>query len=449
MNKLNNVILFTGIIFASASLFCADYESSLYRDYIQSSGKSFYNSNDISFRGGWDSSNDSIDAPTLYIDNDSSKTAEQKKYNIESASFSNLQSLYVQSGANAVISNSSLNIGNKLSVNSVHYYGKFASSLTLKNCNTTLNANNLSEVRDGANMTVEGGSFTVLEGGSYKQSFTVSQGSYLTFKNTQVDFSGATLSTRTNSSYSETSAVINIDNSVFTTGYVDMYGYVSSGALPVLNITNGSNVTMSLANTYSAYDWSTGEFYEETQYMRGGTVNVSGDGSVLNLNSALIEEETNPDGQVYTSAVNISDGGKVVVAGDVKLTTVELFENSILEADNVEAENLLITEGANLMLGEGGSVNFSRLDIVLTSLTLQGGESIDLESILGDDTSVVLSALQEDEVFNLQDSDGNIFECAISSDGLAHVGAQVPEPASYAILFGVFSILYVLKRRKN
>ena len=315
------------------SAFCADYENTIFDYYIETSDKSFYNPESITFRAGWTSTNDTIETPTLTLNNDTSQTADQKFYNITGISFSGVEDFYVEGGASVSINDATLNIGSRVRVQGVHSYGGYASQLFLKNCETRISATSRNSVGEGASMIVEGGTFTVLNGASSVQTFAVSQGSSLTFRDANVDFSGVELATRTNNGYATISATINVENSTFTAGYVDLYGYVSAMALPVLNITKGSKVTMSLEKTYSAYDWSTGEFYDAVQYMRGGTINVSGTGSVLNLTSSLIQADT-IDLQVYTSSINVSDGAKADIAGIINLSAVEVNGGSI-EADSI------------------------------------------------------------------------------------------------------------------
>ena len=217
--------------FFTLNAFCADYESNLYQGYLETSGKSFYNSDYIFFSGGWDSTNDTIQTPSLYLDNDASQSASQKFYNITGISFIGVEDFYVEDGASATICNSSINISNQLKVEDVHFYNNFASQLTLKNSETRITLTEASKIGAGASMTVDGGNFTVVDNASYKQ-FAVTQGSSLTFKNAYVDLSGAELSTLTDSTYSNRFASINIENSSFKSGYVDLYGYESSGAFP-------------------------------------------------------------------------------------------------------------------------------------------------------------------------------------------------------------------------
>ena len=89
--------------FFTLNAFCVDYESNLYQGYLETSGKSFYNSDYIFFSGGWDSTNDTIQTPSLYLDNDASQSASQKFYNITGISFIGVEDFYVEDGASASI----------------------------------------------------------------------------------------------------------------------------------------------------------------------------------------------------------------------------------------------------------------------------------------------------------------------------------------------------------
>lgn len=440
----------------AASAFCADYEAGMYDSYMATSNSSFYNSSYIAFTAGWSSTNDFIDTPELSLKSGSSQTAEQSIYDISGATFSNLKYLSVSVGAAVTISDSVVEIGSFVDVGDVK--NGYASSLLFKNCDTVITANETNRVDGGASMLVEGGTFKMLEGDSDMQTFVIGQGSSLTFKDAEVDVSGVELATRTDNSYSGVSATINIENCTFTSGYIDTYSYELKGALSTLNITKGSKATLALAKTHLAYDWGTGQYYETVQYMRGGIVNVSGEGTVLNLTSDMIQAD-DLDDQVYTSKLNVLDGASASVDGDVNISAVKLDGGS-LSADNIEvgsgrtlevlgnsvltADTLIVMDGSQVVFGDGITLDIETLDVMIEDL--KSGMNYDIRAIFGERFGDILLAVG-DNVF-MSDFEGNTYLAEVSGSILT-AGAAVPEPAACAAIFGALTLAFAAYRRRS
>ena len=358
----------------------------------------------------------------------------------------------------ATISNSKLNIENKLTVSDVHFFNNFASQLVLKNCETNIANLDGSKTGGGASMIVEGGVFNVGKGSSTSEFFSVWQGSSLTFRDANVDFSGAELSTKTDSSYSNSSATINVENSTFVSGYIDLYGYDSSGALPAVNITKGSHATIVLEQTYDAYDWDTGEWYKAVRYMRGGTITVSGENTVLIVKSSVIQG-VSVDDQVYTSSLVISDDASAYVEGviDVSRLDVEngnLVSEGIIVRDDrtlniagnstITADYLSVFENARVTLSQDSILNFEKLEILIADL--ESGMNCDLVNIFGERFGDVLAAVG-DNVY-MSDYEGNSFYAEISGS-IITAGAAIPEPATCAAIFGVLAWAFAAYRKRR
>ncbi len=342
--------------------------------------------------------------------------------------------LSMSDGANMSIENSNVTLSESFYIGTSDY----TSLVSIKNSNVS--AGGIVDLK--GSMTIDGGALSA-------SSIYVNKGSTLNLKNMELNVSG--LATKTNG-ISELSAVINVDNCTGNLGYVDMYGYTTSGELPVLNITNGSNVSMPLSKTETYWTFKDGELVEVTgtTNMRGGTVNVSAD-STLNLTSSLVQQ-VDSGTQVYTSAINVQ--GTLTVAGDVDLNEVVVGANSSLTAENIKAENLTISEGATLALADTGSVDFANLTVVLSEQTLETGASINLSEILGENSSIVLAGLTEENSIVLTDASGNSFACEIDSENTSgditvNVGSAVPEPSTYAMIFGAIALGFAMYRRRK
>ncbi len=461
MKTLTRKVEYLGILPLLASFsFLPDSNAQFYRDYIESSNQTYTDASGIYFNAGWKSTNDTVNSSALYLQN--STDEKSVNYEIESLTLSQPTSLRVNYGANATISNSELTLNDRIYVQSSSSYDP--SVLLLKNCTTTFASSSMSQIKNGSSLIVEGGSFTVSQAGEEMQNISVNQGSSLIFRNANVDFTGITLQTNTDSSFKDKSATITIDNSTFKTGFVDMYGYTSSGALPVINVTNGSNFTGSFFNQEEGYYFDGKDFVYGTitTYARGGTINVSGANTVFNVSDGFKQQEDSADGQVYTTVLNISDGGKANVSGDLDISTVSVDSASlsadsivvgagrsmsVVGASSIEADLLSVHEGSTVALDGAATLDIAALEVILSSTELQTGTEFNLSDIFGDDASIVLAAVNNN--VSMSDAEGNKFAAIVSGDGTITAGAAVPEPAACAAVFGLFALAFSASRRRK
>lgn len=323
----------------------------------------------------------------------------------------------------------------------------------------------MSQIGDASSMVVEGGSFTVSASNlDNLQGFNVEAGSSLTFKNTQVDFTGGKLQTSTASTfYKDYSAKITVDNSTLKTGYIDLYGYESAGKQPEFNVINGSNVTASFTHTYYGivdYDSEKGEFIyaEKTTYVRGGTINVSGENTVLNIVGDLKQQNDNGS-QVYTTKINLNEGAKLDVNGALDTSSVNV-KDAYLSAkeiivgegrtfdiagnSSIESELLTVFETSSVSIEDSVNLTLDSLNIVLSELA--EGTEFDLSSIFGDNTSVVLSAVNNNII--MSDADGNMYDVVLNGNTIT-AGNAIPEPSTYAAILGAVALAFAAYRRRK
>ncbi len=363
----------------------------------------------------------------------------------------------IRSGATVKISNV-----NKLSINE---FDIDKGSLSITNSNVSFTSTERSDLDGGASLTIDGGSL------SASGPITVYQGSTLTFKNIAVDNLGGFLSTRTTpyDEYENTSATINFNNCTGNLGSaIDIYGYETAGGLPVLNVTNGSNISMALSKTETYYDYDfatlTQILVTRTTNMRSGTVNVSAD-STLNITSNLIQQEES-DGQVYTSSVNVK--GTLIVDGDVNLSSVNNEGSLTAKSITIGTNSSLVSEGklsvetlkiydnaSNITLSE--NTEFTELDLISTDAKLAIGDIINLGSFLKDDETlgIVMSMIETNNpdiyiIKNYGTEDEIVFKGLIDSYSSGNlIVSVVPEPSTYAMVFGAIALGFVVYRRRK
>ena len=338
------------------------------------------------------------------------------------------------SGASTVvnISNSTLNMQGRLYVQS-------GANVTIKDSQTKLESYELSQI-SGANLTIQGGSFTIVNSYEYSpKSFTIGGGSFV-IDGAEVDARGVQLSTRTSPSNAD--AVITLKNgATLTAGTVELYTYDGLSNTTVFNIESGSVANI---QTFSQYGLNN----------RGGTINV--DNGTLNVADGIIQAESNGS-QVYTTKLNVTNGGKVELNGSLDVSAV-VADNGTIITDSVivgegrtlsvtgnsviEAALLSVYDGSTVSLDSDSTLTIGALEVVLSDL--DEGTTYNLADIFGDDTSIVLSAVENN--ITMSDEQGHSFDAIVSGNGQI---TAVPEPAAYAAIFGALALALALYRRRK
>ena len=227
----------------------------------------------------------------------------------------------------------------------------------------------------------------------------------------------------------------------------------------------------------------------DTRGVVGGNLNVSlKDTAVKNIylagkGNALLEGNATLTltGNTSVSGI-ISAGGKEVsgfapeIKGDSVLalgSTTDAYTGTIAatiaDFDRIEISNsetnvafknaftvsvLQVAAQSKATLADG--TDFSKLVLSFDSDFTQGDtSSVDLEAIFGSSTSVVLSALQEEAGATLTVKDGSGQEWSLASKDFSDntlsfvIGSQIPEPATYAAIFGAMALAFAAYRRRK
>ena len=150
-------------------------------------------------------------------------------------------------------------------------------------------------------------------------------------------------------------------------------------------------------------------------------------------------------GSSLTIGTKLNTGTEIVVGAGCSMTV-----NGTLTTSKT------LTVAADATVSASG-FDFDKLTIVLDEDFSQGDTgSIDLATIFGSSSSLVMSALesQSDSKLTIKDSSGKEFNLAsenISGSTISfEVGSQVvPEPATYATIFGALALAFVAYRRRR
>lgn len=316
--------------------------------------------------------------------------------------------------------------------------GLFGANVTIKDSQTKLESYELSQV-SGGNLTIQGGKFTIINSYEYSpKPFTVGGGSFV-IDGAEVDARGVVLSTRTSPSTAD--AVITLKNgAVLTAGTMDLYTYDGLSNTAVFNIESGSVANVATLSPY-------GE-------VRGGTINVNN--GTLNLSAGIVQSEPNGS-QIYTTKLNVTNGGKIDLNGTLDVASVvaddgTIIANSIVVGDGrtlsvtgssvIDTELLSVYDGSTVSLDSNTILNIGSLEVILSDL--EEGTTYNLSDIFDDDTSIVLSAVENN--ITMSDMQGHSFGAIVSGNGQI---TAVPEPATYAAIFGVFALAFAAYRRRK
>ena len=107
---------------------------------------------------------------------------------------------------------------------------------------------------------------------------------------------------------------------------------------------------------------------------------------------------------------------------------------------------MILSNTASITLAEGEIANFDNLTLYLEDID-KLGETINLSNILSDNLSVVLAALEENDVVTIQFG-SEIFSALVGENGIATI-TSVPEPSTYAMIFGAIALGFVAYRRRK
>ena len=167
-----------------------------------------------------------------------------------------------------------------------------------------------------------------------------------------------------------------------------------------------------------------------------GTIYGTANGSVVEGTKNLSIESFNG------SALSVSDFNKIEISADSKVVLSDAFD-----VDTLIVEVPTFSTDAQVTLVEG-----TKFD----TLTLVGDfeqNQINLNTVFGDSVGVVLSALEDKTALTVIDSNGQEWatENLSSENGILSFekGAAIPEPSTYAVIFGAIALGFVAYRRRK
>ena len=242
-------------------------------------------------------------------------------------------------------------------------------------------------------------------------------------RSTSVNVSGGTINGNVfgGGTYDGVSTTVNGNTSVVISGGTIEGGVYGAGNQDIINGSTSITLEGSNVNIKGVV----------SGLGKNGTSTVAGN-KILNIGS----EESG-----FTSDVAIDNG---------QFNVISITEDSKVAFKNaIEVDSLTIGNGADITFAETGN-SIGELSVVFSDQDFEANTgSIDLATVLGDSTSIVLASLKEGANVVLVDSDGTKFATTSTGETTFDIGATIPEPSTYAMIFGALALGFVAYRRRK
>ena len=297
--------------------------------------------------------------------------------------------------------------------------------------NTTINLTSSSN-RQGLRFSTDGCK-AVFKGGQLnaKSVFVQDDTGNLTFDGTNVVLESITASGNLSNSPTQFKIVLKNNASLTLTEKTRVYDYNTNSA----NSKFDGKIIVEDGSTIK----STYEYYKLGSI---AGISASGSGSSIEVYNVVSKNEISVDSGAKIKADKVS-------ASDIFVGS----DSSLAATTSMKVENLLSVASDSTVSAK--DISFEKLIVNFAEDFVEGEfASVDLNSIFGSSTTVVLAALNSGKEFSVSDShsEWNLDSVTFGSDGNVSfvVGSQVvPEPATYAAIFGALALAVVAYRRRR
>lgn len=206
----------------------------------------------------------------------------------------------------------------------------------------------------------------------------------------------------------EDSGSLVLDNTKITAGAWAGHSGVVKPYDGLFNITlkNGSTLDITDAPSYG--------------FNGGANFHLEG-GSSLTANSSIASG----------SNIFVGSGCSFNIDGELETTkTITVASDAKINASSISFEKLQMSFSKDLSEGSDENFNFA--------------------AIFGENAGVVAAALEGGKEFTVIDSNGNEYAAEFDeTGGVIHIGGQIPEPSTYAAVFGALALACAMYRRRK
>ena len=297
--------------------------------------------------------------------------------------------------------------------------------------NTTINLTSSSD-KEGLRFSTDGCK-AVFKGGELNAKSVSVQGDTgnLTFDGTNVTLESITASGTLSNDPTQFKIVLKNNASLTLTEEERIYDYNTNAA----NSKFDGKIIVEDGSTIK----STNEYYKLGSI---AGISVSGSGSSIEVYNVVSKNEISVDSGAKIKADKVS-------ASDIFVGS----DSSLAATTSMKVENLLSVASDSTVSAK--DISFEKLIVNFAEDFVEGDSaSVNLNSIFGSSTTVVLTALKDGKEFSVSDShsEWNLDSVTFGSDGNVSfvVGSQVvPEPSTYAAIFGALALAFAAYRRRK
>ena len=293
--------------------------------------------------------------------------------------------------------------------------------------NTTINLTSSSN-KQGLRFSTDGCK-AVFKGGQLnaKSVFVQDDTGNLTFDGTNVVLESITASGNLSNSPTQFKIVLKNNASLTLTEEDRVYDYNTSSA----NSKFDGKIIVEDGSTIK----STNEYYKLGSI---AGISVSGSGSSIEVYNVVSKNE-----------ISVDSGAKIK-ANKVSASDIFVGSHSSLAATtSMKVENLLSVASDSTVSAE--DISFEKLQISFLEDFSSGSDvNFNLADIFDENAGIVLSALEGGKEFTVIDANGNEYAAEFDeTGGVIHIGGQIPEPSTYAAIFGALALAFAAYRRRK
>ena len=294
--------------------------------------------------------------------------------------------------------------------------------------NTTINLTSSSD-KQGLRFSTDGCK-AVFKGGELnaKSVFVQDDTGNLTFDGTNVVLESITASGNLSNDPTQFKIVLKNNASLTLTEEERIYDYNTNAA----NSKFDGKIIVEDGSTIK----STNEYYKLASI---AGISVSGSGSSIEVYNVVSKNEISVDSGAKIKADKVS-------ASDIFVGS----DSSLAATTSMKVENLLSVASNSTVSAE--DISFEKLQISFLKDFSSGSDvNLNLADIFGENAGVVAAALESGKEFTVIDANGNEYEAEFDeTDGsVIHIGEQIPEPSTYAAIFGALALAFAAYRRRK
>lgn len=169
-------------------------------------------------------------------------------------------------------------------------------------------------------------------------------------------------------------------------------------------------------------------------------------GSTLNI--------TDAPSYGFNSGANFHlEGGSSLTANSSIASGSDIFVGSgcsfNIDGELETTKTITVASDAKI---DASSISFEKLQISFLEDFSSGSDvNLNLADIFGENAGVVAAALESGKEFTVIDANGNEYEAEFDETGgsVIHIGGQIPEPSTYAAIFGALALAFAAYRRRK